>query len=121
MKEFPAAVWVVTGWLSLLLIAISFIFLAIDGVVAMFLVSLAMLVGGVSGLGAKATAQYGLLAVLTGAALVFVMTHYVVSTGFQTPSLLSLTDAFAFVAVPLTVSLGMLIWGVNVRRRGAAR
>ena len=109
------------GWLSLLLVAISFILATIDGVVAMFMVPLAMLVGGASGLGAKATAWYGLFAVLSGAALVFGMTHYVVSTGFEAPSLASLTDAFAFIAVPLTLSVGMLIWGVNVRRRNAAR
>ena len=121
MKELPAALWIVTGWLSLLLVAISFIFATIDGVIAMFLVPFAMLVGGASGLGTSATARYGLLAVLSGTALVFGMTHYVVSTGFEVPSLASLINAFAFIAVPLTLSVGMLIWGVNVRRRNTTR
>ena len=121
MKELPAAVWLLAGWLSLLLVAISLIFATIDGVVAMFLIPIAMLVGGVSGLGTKATARYGLLAVLLGAALVFLMTHYVVSTGFEAPSSASLADAFAFIAIPLTLSIGMLIWGVNLRRRNAAK
>ena len=121
MKELPAAFWVVAGWLSLLLVAISFIFATIDGVIAILLVPFAMLVGGASGLGANATARYGLLAVLSGTALVFGMTHYVVSTGFEVPTLASFTHAFAVIAVPLILSVGMLIWGVHVRRRNTTR
>ena len=120
MKQISRKVWVATGWISLLLTAWSFVLATIDGVMAIFVFPFAMLVGGVSGIGATSTARFGVATIVLCTALVFGMTHYVASTGFQTPNASTVSQAIALIAIPFTVSGGMLIWGMNVRRKKAS-
>ena len=119
MKQIPARFWKAIGWIGLLLTAWSFVLATIDGVMAIFMFPIAMLVGGISGLGATSTARFGLATIVLCTALVFGMTHYVVSIGFKVPTVFTLNETLAFVGIPLTVSGGMLIWGMNVRRKKA--
>jgi hypothetical protein len=117
MKQISGRIWVAIGWISLLLAAWSFVLATIDGVMAILVFPVAMFVGGISGIGATSTARFGIATIVLCTALVFGMTHYAASTGFQTPNWSTASQAIALIAIPLTVSGGMLIWGVNVRRK----
>ena len=117
MKQISRKVWISIGWVSLLLTAWSFVLATVDGVMALFMFPVAMLVGGISGLGATSTARFGIATIFLCTALVFGMTHYVASAGFQTPNGSTASQAIALIAIPLAVSSGMLIWGANARRK----
>ena len=117
MNLISAAFWTTIGWIGLLLLACALVLTTIDGVMAYIVISLAMIFGGFSSLGERATIKYAVTTAAVGAASVFWMTHYVVSTGFQFPSLESLTTLFAMIGIPLAVSGAMLILGIGRRRK----
>ena len=102
IKQIPARFWNAVGWVGLLLTAWSFILATIDGVMAIFVIPIAMLVGGVSGLGATSTARFGIATIVLCTALVFAMTNYRISAGLIVPSVFMLTRTFEFVGIPLT-------------------
>ena len=83
MKQISAKFWTIAGWISVLFAAWSFVLATIDGVMAYFVIVVAMIVGGFSSIGAKATVRFAVATAIMGAALIFWMTHYVVSTGIQ--------------------------------------
>jgi hypothetical protein len=117
MKQIPAAFWTTIGWISLLLLAYALVLTTIDGVMAYFAISLAMIVGGVSSIGESATIKYAVSTAAVGAASVFGMTHYIVSTGFQLPSLESFKTLFTMTCIPLAVSGAMLLLGIHRRKK----
>lgn len=117
MSQISAKFWTATGCISLLLSAWSVFLATIDGVMAYFVIFIAMIVGGFSSIGETATTKYAVATALVGVVLVFWMSHYVVSTGVRLPSVDSLTTAFAMISIPLLVSGGMLILGIGRRRK----
>lgn len=119
VKPIHAKFWTSTGWIGVSLALLSLAAATIDGVMAMFLLPVAMLVGGISGFGVNATPRFGIATLILCTVIVVVSTHYVVTTGLMRPTASSLTGSFELIAIPLTVSAGLLTWGV-VKRNSKA-
>lgn len=115
MKPLPRMFWTSIGWVGVALAILAIFIAAVDGVPAVFLLYAAMIVGGVSGIGIHSIARYGLVILAISTLLVLGMRHYVTTTGFIPPSLDSLRQVLAIIAIPLAISAGLLAWGAARR------
>ena len=116
MKQFSPTIWATLGWISLGLSAWSFVLATIDGVMAYFVIVIAIITGGFSSIGITATAKFAILTAALGTVLVFWMTHHVASTGFQLPDGSSIATVFSLISIPILVSAGMMVWGIHRRK-----
>jgi len=119
VRPISAVFWTKVGRVAVSIAAVSVAAAMIDGVMAMLMILVAMLVGGISGVGVNATARFGTITLIVGVSLAVVMTHYVVSTGLMAPTATTLIQTFKLIAIPLSMSAGLLIWGLIKRKRKA--
>ena len=116
MKQFSPTIWATIGWISLGLSAWSFVLATVDGVMAYFVVVIAIIIGGFSSIGVTASARFAVSTVVLGTVLIFWMTHHVASTGFQLPDGNSMATMSSSISIPILVFVAMMIWGIHRRK-----
>ncbi|MEQ8835520.1 MAG: hypothetical protein RID07_01805 [Lacipirellulaceae bacterium] len=116
MKQISPTIWATIGWISLGLSACSFVLATIGGVMAYFVIVIAIIIGGFSSIGLTASAKFAVSTVVLGTVLVFWMTHHNASTGFQLPDGNSMATMFSSTSIPILVCVAMMIWGIHQRK-----
>ena len=111
-----AKLWATLGWISILLVASSIPFGMIGGVFLVFLLFVAIILGGLSGVGLKSTTKFGVTTIVLSFLIVYIVTHYAASTGLQSFQLKRMFSLLTFLALPIVIAAARLIVGV-VRRR----
>ena len=106
------------GWIAAMLVVISIFFAVIDPVVGVFVMYAAVVVGGVSGIGANATVRFGVAMIVASLLFGLFGTHYTTSTGLRPPQLALIWSAISIFAFPILLSAILLVLGV-IRRRYA--
>ncbi len=108
--------WASLGWISILLVALSAPFGMVGGVFLVVLLFAAIILGGVSGVGMMSTTKFGVTTLTLSFLIVYVVTHYVTSTGFQSFQLERVLGVLTYLALPIVIAATCLIAGA-VRRR----
>ena len=88
----------------------------IGGVFLVFLLFVAIILGGLSGVGLKSTTKFGVTAIVLSFLIVYIVTHYAASTGLQSFQLERMFSLLTFLALPIVIAAACLIVGA-VRRR----
>ena len=117
MKPIHARFWTIAGYSGVAIAALAVAVAMIDPVPAAFLLAGAVSVGGISGLGLYSTAKFGVTTLVVCTVVMLGMMHYIESQGLVAPTLMLLRHTFELIAIPLTISGGLLILGVIRRRR----
>lgn len=116
MSQAPANIWNFIGWIAAALIVVSIFLAMIDPVMAVFVMYAAILVSGLSGVGIKATAKFGIVTIVMSLLFGLTGTHYTVSIGFLPLQLKLVWSAILIFALPIVVSAILLSVGLMRRR-----
>ena len=109
-------IWTTIGWIAIALVVIAVPYALIDGVMGIFVLYIAVVVGGLSGVGLKSTAKFGIATILASLLLALIGTHYTTSAGFRSPQVALVLNAFSIFALPILISATLLLLGVTRRR-----
>lgn len=121
MNPMPAKFWKLVGWLGVSLVVIAIPYAMVDGVMGVFVLYAAMIVGGISGIGVKARATFGIAIILLSIVITSAITHYTATTGMRAPDFSLIKLALAVLALPMIVSVALLALGEIHRRMSAPR
>ena len=113
-------IWTTIGWIAATLVVISVPYALIDGVMGIFILYAAIVIGGLSGVGLNSTAKFGIATIFASLLLALVGTHYTTSTGFRLPQFTLVLNAVSIFALPILISAALLFLGV-ARRRSSNR
>ena len=113
-------IWTTIGWIATTLVVIAVPYALIDGVMGIFILNVAIVVGGISGVGLNATAKFGIATILATRLLALIGTHYSTLTGFRSPQIALVLNAILIFALPILISATLLFLGV-IRRRYSDR
>lgn len=91
----------------------------IGGVFLVFLLVVAIVLGGLSGVGMGSTLKFGVTTIVLSFLVVYVATHNVDSTGLQSFQLGHMLSLLKFLALPIVIAAACLIVGV-IRRRNTS-
>lgn len=116
MSPVPTKIWNAFGWVAATLVGISIPYSLADPVLGMFFLYVAIVIGGLSGIGVKATPRYGIATIAASLLLGLLGTHYTSSTGLRSPELALVWTAFIVLALPVIFSVALLLLGVTRRR-----
>jgi len=116
MSSVPAKIWNAIGWVATTLVVISIPYSLADPVMGIFFLYVAIVVGGLSGIGVKATTRFGIATIAASLLLGMLGTHYTSSTGLRPPELALVWTAFMIFALPILLSAALLLLGVMRRR-----
>jgi hypothetical protein len=120
MSRISTKIWRTIGWISVAFVVLSVPLSLIDGVIAAFALYAAIVIGGLSSVGLKSTAKFGIATIAVSLLLGMIATHYTSSTGFRPPELALVWAAISIFAIPILASVALMIAGV-LRRRHAER
>ena len=116
MSHKYAKTWSKIGWTAVALVALSVSLAVIDPVMGIFVMYVAIVVGGLSGIGRTATIWFGVATIIASLLFGMIGTHYTTSTGFNAPQLTFVWSAISIFALPILVSAILLLIG-GLRRR----
>jgi hypothetical protein len=88
----------------------------IGGVFLVLLLLVAIVLGGLSGIGTNSTSKFGITTIVLSVLIVYWATHYVASSGLQPPQFERMSSLLTFLGVPIAIAAICLITGA-VRRR----
>ena len=91
------------------------------GVFLVFLLVVAIVLGGLSGVGMRSTTKFGVTTIVLSVLIVYVVTHYAASTGLQSFQLGRMLSLLTFLALPIVIAAACLIVGVIRRRNSSDR
>jgi MFS superfamily sulfate permease-like transporter len=116
MTQTSGKVWATLGWISVFLVAASIPYAIIDGVMGIFILYAAIIVGGLSGFGVGSTAKFGVAVIVFSLLIANVGTHYATSTGLRPIQFELVFNAVLLFAMPILIALVFLVVGI-IRRR----
>ena len=116
MSPVPIKIWNAIGWVAITLVVISIPYSLADPVMGAFFLYVAIVVGGLSGTGVKATTRFGIATIGASLLLGLLGAHYTSSAGLRPPELALVWTAFMVFALPILLSATLLLLGVMRRR-----
>ena len=116
MRIISAKWWNGIGCGSIALVLVSIPYGLVDGVMGLFFLYAAVIVGGFSGVGLKATAVFGIAVIVASLLLTLFALQYTSPAGFSRLQIRSLWTAFSVLSMPIAVSAAFLVCGVLRRR-----
>lgn len=117
MRPVRTKIWNAIGWVATALVVISIPYSLADPVMGIFFLYVAIVVGGLSGIGVNATTIFGIGTIAASLLLGLLGTHYTTSTGFRPPELALAWTAITIFALPVMFSAALLLLGVMRRRQ----
>jgi hypothetical protein len=103
------------GWTSIALVVISVLAAFADPVPGIFVLFLAIILGGMSGVGVDASPRFGIFTIILALLLAVIGTHSSY-TEIQPLELRLVWTAVQLVGVPVVVSVALLVLGIFSRR-----
>ena len=116
MSPVSTKIWNAIGWSAIALVVIAILYTLADPVMGIAVLYVAIVVGGLSGIGVGATTRFGVATIAASLLLGLFGTHYASSTGLRPPELASVLAAFEIFGLPILVSAALLLIGVARRR-----